>query len=138
MPEGHESQTSYAERRKHPRHIADTPVTVRVLVEEETFSPFVFEGLCENASRSGALVTVSDMTPDVYRKLIRRPRYVRIICQKAGHEQTLTLFGKLIWYDFRDDQETTICKLAMAFEPMQDELAEAFERYLGSLPRTQE
>jgi len=133
MSAENEAQPSLSERRKHPRRAACTPATVRVLVEEETFSPLVFDGVCENASRSGALLTVPGMSGAVYGKLIHRPRYVRVSLGQSEHRQPLTVFGKLIWYDYQNDPERPVCKLAIAFEPMKEETAQALEQYLKSL-----
>jgi len=129
----HDEETHGIERRRHPRHPLGAPVKVRILVEEETFTPLIFEGVCENISRSGALVTVSAMSGKAYRKLIRRPRFVRVMNLPPDEPKSLSLFGKLIWYDYQDDQDQSVCKLAIAFEPMEEPAALALEEYLETL-----
>jgi hypothetical protein len=133
MASVHDEQTHVTERRRHPRHPLGAPVKVRILVEEETFTPLIFEGVCENISRSGALVTVHGMSGKSYRKLIRRPRFVRVMNLPPGEPKSLSLFGKLIWYDYQDDQEKSVCKLAIAFEPMEEPAGSALEQYLETL-----
>jgi hypothetical protein len=118
------------ERRRLPRVQVGSPVTVRILVEEQTFSPFQFEGRCENLSRSGALATVQGLTKDTYRLLIQRPRFVRITTDVPGREQPLVLFGKIVWYNFREDPPTPVCELGVSFESMQEESIAALEQYI--------
>jgi len=122
------------ERRRHSRRLVHLPVTVHVLVEEETFSPFTFQGVCENISVSGALMAVRDLSKATYVKLIQRPRYIRLACRLPGHDQPVQLFGKLIWFDFQEQPGQSICKLATAFEPIKEEVRETLERYIESLP----
>ena len=119
-----------AERRRFSRRPVDLPAVVNILVEEMTFSPFHFECVCQNISRSGALVIVRDLRKDQFVQMIRRPRYVRIGVQPPDSETLITLFGKLIWFDFKETPDGTVCKLASSFEPMKDETIEALDRCL--------
>jgi hypothetical protein len=107
-------------------------VSVHVLVEEETFSPFQFEGECQEISRSGALIAIRDLTKEAYVKMIQHPRYVRAVCQLPETEQPVTLFGKLVGFDFKEEGGSSICRLAMAFEPMKEEVVTALDRFLVS------
>lgn len=134
MSSAQETKPVSVERRQQPRRLVHLPAKVRVLVEEETFSPFAFEGMCENISSSGALVTVRDLAKAAYLKMIQRPRYIRFTCSLPGHDQPIQLFGKLVWYDFQEKAGESTCRLAMAFEPMKEEVREALERHIESLP----
>jgi len=109
-------------------------VMVQVLVEEETFSPFAFMGTCQDISRTGALIIVRDLTRESYVKMIQRPRYVRTACQLPGVEQPVTLFGRLVGYDYKAEAASSVCRLAIAFEPMKNEVVAALDRFLASLP----
>jgi hypothetical protein len=135
MSETQQGEGVSRERRAQPRHVANLPVTVQVLVEEQTFSPFVFDGVCDNISRSGALVAVRDLSKNTYTTLIQRRRFIRVSGHLPGRETPITLFGKLIWFDFQDVPGSSMCKLAMSFEPMKDDVAEALDEYLQSIPR---
>jgi len=110
----------------------ELPMTVHILVEEETFSPFVFDGTCQDINRTGALILVRDLTKESYAKMIHKPRYVRATCQLPGAEQPIMFFGKLVGYDYKSDATSSICKLAVAFEPMKNEDAVVLDRYLAS------
>ena len=124
---------SPAERRRHPRHAVDAPAIVQILIEEATFSPFRFECVCQNISRSGALLVVRDLAKEIYLQMIRRPRFVRLGFNLPGRAKPIWLFGKLVWYDFKQLPEGTVCKLASSFEARNDEYSEELERYLESL-----
>lgn len=127
-----EQAEKFVERRKHPRFTVQVPATVRVIVEEQTFSPYQFDGTCQNLSRSGALLIIADMPRATYLTLIQRPRYVRFTCRLPGQEENITLFGKLVWYDWQGGTPKPTCKLAIAFEPMKEETVGRLDRFLAS------
>lgn len=121
------------ERRRVRRFDVELPVTVRILVEEQTFSPFSFEGVCSNISGSGALAKVRDMTMETYKLLIHRSRYVRLTCNPEGREKPLLLFGKVVWYDYKEAPAPSICQLGINFEQMEDDVVRDLESYLETL-----
>lgn len=121
------------ERRRFPRYHVGIPVKVRVLVEEQTFSPFSFAATCDNLSRSGALVTAREFPRDKFVLLIRHPRYVRITCTVPISEKTLVLFGKVVWYDYKEADPNSPCKLGVNFERMKPDDMVLLQQYIGSI-----
>jgi len=126
-------ETGLSERRRHARRSIALAVRVFVLMEELTFSPLQFEGTVLNLSRGGALASVRGLPREHYQKLIHRPRFVRLSCPFPGTEKPVLLFGKLVWYDFQEDSDGSLCRLALTFEPMSKEILAALDRYLESL-----
>jgi len=116
------------ERRKHPRFQLELPARINVLLEELTFSPLQFEGTFLNISRAGALAVVRGLTKEAYIKMIQRPRYVRAVCQLPESEKPITLFGKLVWYDYQSEAGGSVCRLAITFEQMREEVCAALDR----------
>jgi len=114
------------------------PVKVRVLVEERTFSPFHYDGTCENISASGALVVVRNLFKNDYLTLIQRPRYIRVICPIPGRDIPLTLFGKIVWFDYRGELPDAECKIGVAFEIMKEDATRILQEYLEAVAAQQQ
>jgi hypothetical protein len=122
-----------AAQRRHPRFEVALRVIVRVLVEEQTFTPFQLPGTCHDISLSGALVEVEGLTRPSYNTLIQRQRYVRLICSIPGHEQPVMLFGRIVWFDYQGESEPMACRMGIAFEAMKEETTSLLTAYLDSI-----
>jgi c-di-GMP-binding flagellar brake protein YcgR len=120
--------------RKSPRIDINLSVIVRVLIEEATFSPYHLRGTCRDISLSGALVEVEDLTHQTYATLIKRQRYIRLICGIPGREQPLMLFGRIVWYDYQAETDNaSMCKMGIAFETMKEEILSVLREYIDAV-----
>ncbi len=126
------SGTGFRNRRSG-RADMNLPVIVRVLIEEATFTPFHLRGICRDLSVSGALVEVEDLTRQTYSTLIKRQRFIRMICGIPDREPPLMLFGRIVWYDYQGDEEISTCNMGIAFEPMKEEILSVLREYLDTL-----
>ena len=117
------------ERRRHPRFSFSAPVLVRLLVEEETFTPLRFPGRSYNLSLGGVRVEINGIGEDRYRVLIQRSRPVRVhfSIPEAGGE--VVFFGKTVSCDYQDTSRGGTCWIGIAF----DELAEHEQQALRIL-----
>ena len=116
-----------AERRRSPRYELALPVTVRIILEEETFSPLRLSGVTKDISVGGMLVEIDPMPETHYRALIRRARMVRVGLHDGGIQTVL--LGKVVWYDYQRGADSSRCSVGIAF----DNLAEASRRFLQDL-----
>lgn len=106
------------ERRRHPRYDFSVPAFVRVLVEEETFNPYRFAARTCNISIGGMMLEIEGMSEDLYKTLIRRQRSARVHLNIPGVQGEVTLFGKIVWYDFRQTAKEATCRTGIAFEQL--------------------
>jgi hypothetical protein len=126
------SETGFRNR-KNLRHEVNLPVIVRVLIEEQTFTPYHLRGACRDINMAGALVEVEDLTRETYMLLIKKQRYIRLICGIPGREYPLMLFGRVVWYDYQSDCEDALCRMGIAFEPMKEETDKILREYIDTV-----
>ena len=77
-PIGQMPEKPLNEARRHRRFRFVSPVFVRVLVEEQTFTPLQFNGKSIDLSSGGMMVRVEELDRERYQLLIRGRRMVRI------------------------------------------------------------
>jgi hypothetical protein len=102
--------------RLHPRVDMVLPVALRILVEENTFSPFQCPGKTRNVSMGGMLVEIESLPEQLYKTLIRRQRLVRITLHYLTYPTVL--LGRIVWYDFRKTSRGSCCLVGIKFEDL--------------------
>lgn len=120
------------ERRKHGRLPITLPAYVRMVAEEETFTPFQYRAQVMNISASGVLISIDEIPTEQYEILFRRPRYLRIICKFPDSDEQTLLFGRVIWHEYSAEDQSALCRAAVEFDPLSAEDKKRLEQFLLS------
>jgi hypothetical protein len=113
------TERTTTERRASPRLEIVLPVAVRILVEEETFSPAHHLGCTRNMSETGVLIEIPDIREVQYRHFMRKQRMIRIHVQ--GLQANRVLFGRIVWYDYRLTSRGGRLLIGVAFDKLSSE-----------------
>ncbi len=93
------------ERRKWPRVNVELPCEVQLLMPDETFQPRRAHGCIINLSMRGARVRISSLLKDVFQKLLRPNRYVKLIFSTPESERKLKVIGKIVSMEFKEKEQ---------------------------------
>ena len=121
------------ERRRHPRFDFSGPVLVRLLVEEDTFTPWRFPGRSYNLSAGGVLVEVNGLNEEQYRQLIHRRRAVRVHVSIPEVGGEVVFFGRAVSYDFHRTGRGGSCWIGIEFDGLSENEQEALSILLRRL-----
>lgn len=127
--------SSSTERRKHPRVPLNVTTSLMILFPEETFRPTPMDGIVEDISRAGLRVTVSNVTEDFHRLIIRSVRYVKLTVRLPGTDEDLALHGKIVWVGYDNKRRVPVCSFGIAFERFEEHDREVVERFVQSITR---
>jgi len=129
---GEASNKGVAQRR-HPRYEFLVPVFVRVLLEEETFSPLRLPGRSCNISSGGMMIEIEGLSQDHYKTMIRRQRMARVHARIPEGGTEVILFGRIVWYDYCASGRGTSCRIGVAFDQLGEKEQEALARTIRQL-----
>ncbi len=121
------------ERREFQRYASYVIARIRVLIPEETFSPFSHDALILDISEKGMKVESHDVDDPFYKMLLSAPRMVRITFTPPETEKAHTLFGKIAWIDYNNKVNPPILKYGIYFEPVDEEDKRVIHLCLKSL-----
>ena len=109
------------ERREFKRYPSNVITRVRVLVPEETFSPYVHEAVIMDISERGMKLRTQDIDEATYKMLLGSTRMVRITFTPPETEKAHTLFGKIVWIDYNNLVHPPITKYGICLENISEE-----------------
>jgi len=93
-------------------------VTIGVLFPEDTFSPKRIPATIRDISRKGARLSTGEITRDLYAKMMRTKRYVRVEANVPGNDQRVLLRGQVVWMHYDEkDSEIPTCSMGVCFDP---------------------
>lgn len=104
--------------RAHDRLQFETPVSVEILIPEDTFRPQTFTGFTLNISLKGMQVALELLGSELYAKMLMRQRMARVTLTHPGTGRAISLMGRIAWIDFRKSssgQKTGDCCLGLTF-----------------------
>ena len=107
------------ERRSVPRLKLAMPVSVRVLIPEDTFQQRSMNGSSIDLAPGGMSVTIEEMTQDLYLRLLSDRRYIRIAFESPLDAEEVKITGKVVGIDFRKEKAAAAsgpCELRVLFE----------------------
>ena len=114
------------ERRKWPRVNVELPCEVQLLMPDETFQPRRAHGCIMNLSMRGARVRISSLLKDVFQKLLRPNRYVKLIFSTPESERKLKVIGKIVSMEFKEKEQ--LLDLRAYFENVEPKVQTVLER----------
>ena len=107
----------FLNRRSEERFVLSLPVSLDVLIPEQTFTPRRLTGKTNDLSAGGMFLTVDDMPQELYREMIGDPRYVRIAFTDTLNSTEVKVTGKVIGLDtqVRPGEGSASCNLRVSF-----------------------
>lgn len=106
----------FEERRQDKRYESHLKARIRILIPEETFTPFSHEGVILDMSRRGMKVKTWDIDEATYKMLLTSTRQVRITFNPPKSDEAHTLFGRIVWLDFNNLGRMPIMSYGIHFE----------------------
>lgn len=118
-------QNEINERRRSPRVPARLEGRIQLLIPEESFTPFAFEGHTRDICLSGLGFATTQVPGDVFLRIIRKIRCVEVWLTLPGQRRESRLFGRAAWV--RLDEQTTppTTLFGVAFENLSEGDTEA-------------
>ncbi len=120
----------FSERRRHERIPVETPVTLRVVFPEETFTPYRMTGMTVEFSQTGMRMVTRDTPEAVYRRIIRQMRYAKVSFTTPDTDEYVTLHGSINWVQFDNKEEPPVCTYGIAFLENDEEVLDTLRRFL--------
>jgi len=117
------------ERRKWPRVNVELPCEVQLLMPDETFQPRSSHGCIMDLSMRGARVRISSLLKDVFQKLLRPNRYVKLIFSTPESERKLRVIGKIVSMEFKEKEQ--LLDLRAYFENVEPGTQTVLQRIVG-------
>ncbi len=92
----------FQERRSYKRIPVQLKARVRIIIPEETFTPFSHEGTILDMGPRGIKLKTWDIDDATYKMLLTSTRQVRITFTPPNSQLAHTFFGKIVWIDFNN------------------------------------
>lgn len=93
------------ERRRDPRFPLELPVSIEILIPEDSFTPHLFSGISVDFGLWGMSFTVSDIVEDLYHKLLTEPRTIRVAFISSLDHKEIKITGKVVGIEFRSNED---------------------------------
>lgn len=109
--------------RAHDRLKFEVPVTVEILIPEETFRPHGLKGFTLNVSAQGMQVALEKMDASLYSQMLARQRMARVSLTHPRKDKVIGVLGKVAWIDYRkgkNGDSAGDCSLGIAFSEKVD------------------
>lgn len=90
--------------RAHDRLQFEAPVSVEILIPEDTFRPQSFKGFTLNISEKGMQVALELLGSELYSKMLMRQRMARVALTHPATGRDMNVLGRIAWIDFRKSQ----------------------------------
>lgn len=92
------------ERRERKRYTTNIPGEVYIVLLEETFQPQKLQGIILNLSLTGMKLLITDIDPDLVKKLMRPERFIKVIFVSPMLQRKLQLIGKIVWLNYFSEE----------------------------------
>jgi len=109
------------EKRKSTRVQSNIIARVRILIPEETFSPYNHEAVIQDISQRGMKLRTTDIDDATYKMLLSSTRLVRVTLTPPGIEKAHTLFGRIVWLDYDNLGRIPVTNYGINFEKITEE-----------------
>ena len=86
--------------REHARYAAELRVTVQVFIQEDTFALQEIHARTVDLSVRGMRINIGRLDGELYTKLLKESRQVRIFFKHPVTEEKIRLVGRLVWIDY--------------------------------------
>lgn len=109
--------------RAHDRLNLEIPVSVEILIPEETFRPHQLTGATLNVSLKGMQLMLDLLEASVYSKMLISQRMARVTIANPRSGNELKLTGRIAWIDFRNEKAggtSGACFLGIRFSEKDD------------------
>ena len=109
--------------RAHDRFELQIPVTVEIMIPEDTFRPHGLAGHTVDVSNNGMQVILDALRVDLYSRLLARPRHVRVTFRNPVNGEQVKLTGRIAWIDYRKPRASDAageCNLGIVFSQKED------------------
>lgn len=90
----------HPERRVNRRIRLELPVSVAIIIPEQTFQARPLKGKSINFGPGGMKLTVEDMTPELSSLLLGERRFIRIAFTSPSDQQEIKVTGRVLGIDF--------------------------------------
>jgi len=121
------------ERRQYSRLSSDVIVRVRILIPEQTFTPFTHEAVIVDLSERGMKLRTQDIDEATYKMLLHSTRMVRITFTPPATQKAHTLFGKIVWVDYNNLVHPPLTQYGISLEKINDIDKEVIQKCLETL-----
>ena len=121
------------ERRQYLRLSSDVIARVRILIPEQTFTPFIHEAAIVDLSERGMKLRTNDIDEAVYKMLLHSTRMVRITFTPPATQKAHTLFGKIVWIDYNNLACPPLTQYGVLLEHTDDKDREVIQKCLETL-----
>ena len=88
--------------RAHSRYKLEVPVTAQILFPEETFQPVCQTGSTVDVSLRGLQVYLQNLHQDVYKKMVKTNRYIRLHFHDEVDGEPIKITGRIMWIDYHN------------------------------------
>jgi len=123
------------ERRQYLRLSSDVIARVRILIPEQTFTPFTHEAAIVDLSERGMKLITQDIDEAAYKMLLLSTRMVRITFTPPATQKAHTLFGKIVWVDYNNQVHPPLTQYGVSLEKINDIDKEVIQKCLETLSR---
>lgn len=109
--------------RAHDRYALEIPITVEILIPEDTFRPHGLAGHTLDVSLHGMQLVLEALRVDLYSRLLARPRHVRVTFRSPVDGEQIKLTGRIAWIDYRKPRASDAagqCNLGVIFSEKDD------------------
>lgn len=108
------------ERRKYKRLTVNIPSEVSLVIPEETFQPRDFQGTILDISYGGVKVKVKGLEKELFVKLLRPQRYMKLRFILPDNRTEVKLIGRIVYLNYFENEKKLIS--GVAFEEMNEEM----------------
>jgi len=123
------------DRRKSERIRVQIRARIRILIPEESFSPFSHEGVIQDISLTGLKLKTWDVDEASYEILQSAEKHVRITFNPPNSRIAHILFGEIVWIDFNNTGRNPHTVYSIKFENLTErdrEVIRLCQKYLKS------
>jgi hypothetical protein len=105
------------DKREYLRYQSSVIARVRIIIPEQTFTPFTHDAIILDMSELGMKLRTYDIDISTFKLLMSSTRMVRITFTPPSTEKAHTLFGKIVWLDFNNLTSPPTIQYGVALEP---------------------
>jgi hypothetical protein len=105
------------DKRQHVRFPSNVIARVRILIPEQTFTPFTHEAIILDLSEQGMKMRTFDIDVSTFKLLMSNTRMVRVTFTPPNTEKAHTLFGRIVWLDYNNLTTPPTIQYGIALEP---------------------
>ncbi|MCD6385990.1 PilZ domain-containing protein [Candidatus Sumerlaeota bacterium] len=124
------------ERRKHKRISVNIPSEVSLVLPEDTFQPRDFQGTILDISYGGVKVVVKGLEKELFKKLLRPQRYMKLRFFLPGERGEVKLIGRIVYLNYFEHEKKLVS--GIAFEEMNEEMQARIRNLISYLEREEQ